>query len=88
MPQEKKKQVERLGQGGVGAGRCTSLLSGILASQVLAALAALNYNFCIPSPMKKALLAFLPLNSYTLPLPRIHKCLKSWLPWQFTNAFI
>lgn len=58
-------------------------------SQVLVALAALNYNFfCISSPMKKALLAFLPLDSCTHPLPRIHKCLKPQLPWQLTNAFI
>lgn len=30
--------------------------------------------------MKKALLAFLLLNSCTLPLPRIHKCLKVLAP--------
>ena len=82
-----KKQVERLWRW-VVVGRCTPLLSGILASQVLVALAALNYNFCIPSPMKKALLDFLLLNSNTHPLPRIHKSLKPWLPWQLTNAFI
>lgn len=52
-----------------------------LASQVLVALAALNYFFfLISSSMKKALLAFLLLNSCTLPLPRIHKCLKVLAP--------
>jgi hypothetical protein len=79
---------KKAGGEAVEVGRCTLLLSGILASQVLVNLAALNYNFCIASLMKKALLDFLLLNSNTLSLPRIHKSLKSWLPWQLTNAFI
>ena len=50
---------KKAGGEAVEVGRCTLLLSGILASQVLVNLAALNYNFCIASLMKS-----FPLNQF------------------------
>lgn len=75
-----KKQVE----GEKGVGKCTSLLSGILASQVLVALSALNYNFCIPSPMKKAFLSFhlLKLHSPFAKRPQMSEVLAALATYQ------